>query len=174
MERTFRFEKLLHLFKNILYTEENKKKYDTIVIDSLSEVSQCLVEIMKIKYPDREKALVMWGEYGDKISALVKQFRDFKPYNIVLLAHDTIDKDDSGRRFTGVDLNGKISRRIIGLLDEVFYYKKFTNDEGKQKRFLITDEHDNALAGDRSGSLELFEEPDLGLIFNKILGKEGE
>ena len=171
MERKYRVQKLVAFLKDIASTPEIQKKYDTLMLDSVSETCQCMLEIFKEKYPDRKDSLVMFGELGDSLADFVKQLRDLKPYNIVMTSHDAIDKDDHGRRFTGVDLTGKMSRRIIGLLDEVAYMKNITNEEGRSKRFLITSELDNALAGDRSGKLELYEEADLGLIFDKILCK---
>ena len=92
----------------------------------------------------------MFGEFGDKMMDLIKQLRDYKPYNIVFLAHDTIDKDEHSRRFTGIDIVGKSSRKVVGLLDEVLYYKVFEDEKGNEQRWLLTRKHDNILAGDRS------------------------
>lgn len=172
MERHHRFEKLIHLFKNELIKDEIKKKYNWIVIDSLTEVAQCLVEAMKIKHPDGKDALKLWGEYSDKMMDLVKQMRDFRPYNVLFLALEQTDKDENSRRFVGVDLNGKISQRIPALVDEVFHYRKFRKEDGTEVRKLVTSTYENAIAGDRSGKLSQFEDPDMGKIVRKILEKE--
>ena len=157
MERHQRFEKLIHLFTNRLNEDEMKKKYDWIVIDSLTEVGQCLVESMKKKYPDAKDSLRLWGDYSDKITDLIKQMRDFKPYNVLFLGLEIADKDDQGRRFVGVDLNGKISQRVPALVDEVFHYRKFQKDDGSEIRKLVTSSYERAIAGDRSGKLNQFE-----------------
>lgn len=169
MKRHHRFDKLIHLFTNVLSTDEMKKKYKWILIDSLTEVGQCLVESMKIKYPDKKDSLVLWGDYSDKITDLIKQMRDYKPYNVLFLALEIWDKDDQSRRYTGVDLNGKISQRIPALVDEVFHMREFEKEDGGQIRKLVTSTYDKAIAGDRSGKLDQFENPDMTYIVNKIM-----
>lgn len=173
MSRDLRFEKLVHLFTNVLSTAEMKKKYSWLVIDSITEVGQCLVEAMKKKHPNSSDALKMWGEYSEKITDLIKQMRDYKPYNVLFLALEATDKDEQSRRFTGVDLNGKISQRIPALVDEIFHYRVFVNDEGQEKRFLVTSEHERAVAGDRSGKLDKFETPNMKSIVEKISKPKG-
>lgn len=170
MERHHRFEKLIHLFKTELSKPELQKKYNWIVIDSLTEVAQCLVEAMKIKHPDAKDSLKKWGEYSDKMTDLIKQMRDFRPYNILFLALETADKDDQSRRFIGVDINGKISQRVPALVDEIFHLRSFRDENGNEVRKLVTSSYENAVAGDRSGKLEQFENPDMTKIVEKIKG----
>ena len=167
LDRSFRFEKLLHLLKEVLPGMTDK--FDWLVFDSLTEISQNLVEGLKKKYPDKSDGLKLWGEYNDFMVAFVKQLRDYRPFNILLLALDSVDKDDSGKRFVGVDINGKISSRIPALIDEVFYLKDFEAD-GKKIKKLITASYMNIVAKDRSGKLDQFEDPDLGKIIEKING----
>ena len=172
LERKYRFEKLLHVLKT-LDSEEYNKKYDWLVFDSLTEITQCLVEYLKDKYPEKKDALVMWGEYNDQVLGFVKALRDFSPYNVLLLALDAIDKDESGRRFTFVDINwNKASKRHPALFDEVFQMRNFTNDQGETRRWLVTSSYDNAVSKDRSGKLDQFEVPDLKAIIEKINNTE--
>lgn len=169
MSRDLRFQKLIHLFKNELSKPELQKKYQWIVIDSLTEVAQCLVEAMKVKHPDSKDSLKKWGEYSEKMTDLIKQMRDFRPYNVLFLALETADKDDQSRRFIGIDINGKISQRVPALVDEIFHFRAFRQDDGTEVRKLVTAVHDNAIAGDRSGKLEKFEDPNMNTIVEKIL-----
>jgi len=167
LDRKFRFEKLLHLL-HMLNEDEYKKKYQWLVFDSLTEISQCYVEYLKNKYPDKKDALVLWGEYNDGILSFIKQLRDFAPYNILLLALESYDKDEQGRRFTGLDINGtKAPQRIPALFDEVYQLKIFTNDKGENKRFLITEDYENNIAKTRWGNLSQFEEANITNIVNK-------
>lgn len=167
MERHFRFQKLIAFLK-MLNNEEHKQQFDWLVIDSLTEISQCYVEFLKLKYPDKKDALVMWGEYNDGLQGFVKQLRDFAPYNILLLCGQAYDKDEMGRRYYGLDINGtKAPQRIPGLFDDCFQLRKFTNDKGEEKRFLITSEYDNNIAKTRSQGLAQFEEANITNILNK-------
>lgn len=173
LDRNHRFDKLIHLLK-MLNEDQYKKKYQWIVFDSLTEITQCLVEKLKEKHPDRKDALVMWGEYTDAVLDFIKKLRDFAPYNILLLALEGTDKDEMGRRFTFVDINGsKASNRLPALFDECYHLKIFTNDKGEQKRFLITSEFENNIAKTRSqGKLAQFEDADISKIIEKQQTKE--
>lgn len=166
--REWRFEKLLHLLKEVL--PGMTEKFDWLVFDSLTEISQNVAEALKKKYPDKSDSLKLWGEYNDLMVAFIKQLRDYRPFNILLLALDSIDKDDTGKRFTGVDINGKVSSRVPALLDEVFYLKDFEGADGKKVKKLITSTYQNITAKDRSGKLDQFEDPNLSNIVAKING----
>lgn len=168
LERQHRFQKLLHLLE-MLNGDEYKKKYQWLVFDSLTEITQCFVEFLKVKYPDKKDALVLWGEYTDAVQGFIKSLRDFAPYNILLLALESIEKDESGRRYIGVDINGtKAANRIPALFDECYHLKIFTNENGEQKRFLITSKYENNIAKTRSqNKLEKFEEANIASIINK-------
>lgn len=167
--REWRFEKLLHLLKEVLPPMADK--FDWLVFDSLTEISQNVAEALKKKYPDKSDSLKLWGEYNDLMVAFIKQLRDYRPFNILLLALDSVDKDDTGKRFTGVDINGKVSQRVPALLDEVFYLKDFETTEGKKVKKLITSTYQNITAKDRSGKLEQFEDPNLSQVVAKINGE---
>jgi len=170
MDRKFRFQKLL-AFLELMSTQEYKDKYEWLIFDSLAEITQCYVEYLKDKHPDGKDALKLWGEYNDGTAGFVKALRDFAPYNILIFALESIDKDESGRRYVGIDINGKISSRVPAMFDECFQLKIFTNDQGIQKRFLITSKHENNVAKDRSGNLDKFEEANIKDIVNKMNGK---
>lgn len=170
MSREFRFEKLVHFLKNVAPTKS--ADFDWLVIDSLTEASQNLVETLKKKYPDKKDTLNVWGEYSEFIIAFVKQLRDFRPFNILFLALESIDKDEVGKRFIGIDINGKASMRLPALLDEVFYLKTFTKEDGTKVQKLITSTYENIIAKDRSGALSQFEDPNLSVIIEKINGTQ--
>lgn len=146
------------------------RPYDWIFIDSLTELGQRLVEDMKRIYPDRKDSIVMWGEVADRMRAFIKAFRDLRPYSVVFTALAKIDKDAVGRRFTGVDLNGKIADQLPAFFDEVFALRILEAEDGTASRWLVTSQHDDWVAKDRSGQLALFEPPDLAGIARKIIG----
>lgn len=168
LPRSRRFEKVNHFFKHVYPTV--KDKYQNIFIDSITELSQNLVEYLKTQY-DESNGFKLWGSYNEFMTGFIKNMRDLKN-NVWLIALDAVDKDEMGRRFIGVDVNGKISHRIPALVDEVFYLKVDDGEDGKTIRKLQTDKHQNILAKDRSGKLELFEAPDLQKIINKIQGEK--
>lgn len=169
LERKVRHEKFLYAL-NLFQSEEIKSKYNYLVIDSLTEIAQNLVEKLKSTYPDKKDAMKLWGDYNDAMLNIVKSIRDLRSYVIIVTALDRVEVDDFQRRFHGVDIAGKIANRLPAFFDEVFYYENL-EVEGKKERVLITSAGDNYLAKDRSGKLDQIEKPNLTMIINKIIAK---
>lgn len=161
-----RHEKLIEVYK-YLQTQEAREKYKWVYIDSLTEIANNLVGCLKGRY-DRKDAFPMWGEYNDSIRKLIRAFRDLKGYHVVFTALDSVDKDQVGRRFIGVDMPGKISHAVEAFFDEVFRLQVSVDEEGNKKRVLWTDTTDNFVAKDRSGKLDEIEVCDLSVIKGKI------
>ncbi len=164
-----RYSLIIEAYK-YLQTEEAKKKYKWIYIDSLTELSQILVAFLKKKYPDKKDALSMWGEYNDGIISMIKSFRDLPTYNVVFTALQSVDKDDNGKRFYGVEMFGKISNKVEAFFDELFTLRVIDNDKGETKRALLTQRQDPYIGKDRSGKLDLYEPANLSAIMQKITG----
>jgi len=163
-------EKHAEIAKAYRYLNENKAKYDNVYIDSLSEIAANLVAALKSQYVDRKDALVLWGEYSEKMRMLIKSFRDLKGLNVFFTALQATDQDESKRRFAGVDMPGKISHQCLAMFDEVFAYRMAEGDDGEEKRFLQCHPSSDFAAKDRSGRLNKFERPNLGEILTKIKG----
>jgi phage nucleotide-binding protein len=156
-----------------LISEEAKKKYKWIFIDSLTEISQNLIEQLNSEFPERKDSLVMYGENSKRMRSLVKSFRDLPFYNVVFTALSSVDKDENGVRILGVDMVGKFSNVVAAFFDEVFYLHVNKDAEtGVTKRILVTEKSDKLVAKDRSGKLQKFEAPNLNEIATKIRKKE--
>lgn len=153
-----------------LLTKEARDKYRWIYIDSLTEISQNLVEQLQREFPERKDALVLWGEYAIKQKAIIKLFRDLPYYNVVFTALVTTNQDELNRKYLGVDIAGKIAHRVPALLDIVLYMQAVKQEDGTVKRVLCTLKDDRYIAKDRSGKLNQYEPADLGLIIKKIRG----
>lgn len=152
-----------------LCTEEAKKKYKWIFLDSLTEINQVILDELMVKYPSRSDSLPMYGELSLRMKALIKAFRDLPFYNVVFTALSEIEKDENGARFVTVSLIGKFAAQLPQYFDEVFYLQAITNESGTTRR-LITAQSDRIIAKDRSGKLASMEEPHLGNIAKKIRG----
>lgn len=170
MERHVRHDKFLHALK-IFQGQELKDKYKYLMIDSLTEIAQNLVEKVKLIYPDKKDSMKLWGDYNDAMLNIVKSIRDLKGYTIVVTALDKVDKDEFNRRFHAVDIAGKISDRLPAFFDEVFYLGQFEIND-KKEILLLTQNYETYVAKDRSGKLDLFEKPDLKTIITKIVSHE--
>lgn len=155
-----------------LKSPEAREKYQWVVIDSLSEIAQTYADVAKRSFPDKKDAFQLWGQYTDDLRAMIKAFRDLSGYNVVMTALSESDKDEVGRRFQNVMMQGKIANQLPGYFDMVFYYAKATDENGEERRVLITDTTDKAIAKDRSGKLDFMEQPILAHIASKIRGEK--
>jgi phage nucleotide-binding protein len=162
-----RLQRLAEVYK-FLNEVETQKKYSWIFLDSMTEIFQNLVEQLQTEFPDSKDTIKMWGEYSKRARGLVKSFRDLPHYNVVFTALSKEDKDENGKRFLRVDVNGSIAHQMPAFFDEVFYYFVSPSD-GSRK--LMTSKQDNLVSKDRSGKLEKIEEPNLDAIAKKIRGK---
>lgn len=152
-----------------LNTNKFQEHYKWIFIDSLTEISARCVEAMKAKYPKKTDAFPMWGEYSDLMTQMIKSFRDMPHYNIVFTCLPSTEKDDTNRRYVAPAISGSgLKERLTSYFDEVFYMTSQKNSEGIEERIFITQPIDRYPAKDRSGALELMEQPNLTVIKNKI------
>jgi len=152
-----------------LLTEEARKKYKTIFIDSLSEINQNLLVQLNLEFSDAKDTLKMYGELAKKMRSLIKSFRDLPFYNVIFTALSEADKDEAGNRYIGPQLVGKLSSQVGAFFDECFYIHC---DHDTGERVLITGKSDKLLAKDRSGRLDKNEPANLGLIMDKINNKK--
>lgn len=167
LDKADRMDKLRDAF-DLIQTDEVRAKYKWLFVDSLTEISQIVIEKYQKMFPERKDGLVMWGEYAKEMRSIIKAFRDLSGYNVVFTALAKTEKDDNGRRFTGLDLSGQIASQAPAYFDEMFYYHTFEDSDGEFKRALITAPTDKVIAKDRSGRLEQYEEPNLSKIAKKI------
>lgn len=167
VKKELRIERLQKVYQFLL-TEDARKKYKWIFIDSLSELSQNLTEALYMEFPERKDSLVLYGELAKRTRALVKSFRDLPGYNVVFTALSEIDKDENGQRYNAVQMVGKIAAQLPAFFDEVFYLHILKDENENLKRVLVTGKTDRVVAKDRSGSLEKVEEANLSKIANKI------
>jgi len=172
LQRPMRHKKLMHAITEVFSKPETKAKYKYLVFDSITEASQNLIEHLKTIYPDKRDSLKLYGDNNDQMTALIKSIRDL-PYVSLVIALDSVEKDELGRRFHSVDIAGRISSRIPAFFDEVFYYDIFEINE-KKSRYLLTSNHETFPAKDRSGKLSVFEEPNMKQVVSKILTKPKE
>ena len=153
-------------------------KYDNIVLDSLSEITEVIFayEVEDSKNHNKAGAtdkLRAYGEMAEKVIKLVKAFRDLAGKNIIMIAKIERDKDE----MTGMNLyrpsfpGAKLAQNLPYLFDQVFALRVDRNAEGEIVRYLQCSADNQWSAKDRSGSLAQFEEPNMTAVFTKISGK---
>lgn len=166
-----RIARLGEAYKYLL-TDTAREKYRWVFIDSLTEISQNLVEQLQQEFPERKDSLVLYGENAKRLRALIKSFRDLPGYNVIFTALSATEKDENNRRFTGVSVVGSMADKMPAFFDEVLYLHAEKDEEtGATKRVLVTEKSDRLMAKDRSGLLSKFEPANIKQIVNKIKGE---
>lgn len=149
-------------------TSPHAVQFETIFLDSLTEIAEQVLSHAKLQVKDPRQA---YGELIDKMNMLVRSFRDIPGKNVVMLAKLESNSDEVTKMtMFGPAMPGKkVSQQLPYLFDEVFRLGIGKTPAGKEYRFLQTQPDMQYDAKDRSGALDALEPPDITHIFNKIL-----
>lgn len=154
----------------------NECKYETIVIDSLTEVQTlCSKEILAERNKEIPDGYEFWNILDARMTNLVKAFRDL-PKNVIFTCLAKADETDGG--FASIQrpfVDGKLRKTLAALFDEVFYaFSQDRTKDGKTETIyaLRTKGNEKFIAKDRSGKLNDIEKPNFTDIYNKIYGGE--
>jgi phage nucleotide-binding protein len=146
---------------------DEARHFETIAIDSLSEVAEVVLAAEKKASKDPRKA---YGEMQDQMHDLVRAFRDLPKHVAVTAKLDKVT-DETGRIFYGPGMPGqKLGQAIPYFFDEVFALRVERDADGNEHRALLTSSDGSWVAKDRSGILDQWEGVDLGAIVARITG----
>lgn len=162
-------DQLVDAYRMFSTSAEARARFQTICLDSLSEIAEVILFNAKIQVKDPRQA---YGELIEKTQDMVKKFRDLPGYHIYMAAKMEPSKDEqSGITKYGPMMPGsKLGPQLPYYFDEVFRLGRNKTPQGVPYRFLQTDGDLQYVAKDRSGLLEGMEPPNLNHIFRKILG----
>ena len=148
----------------------NSQYFDTIFIDSISEIAEQVLLYAKAKVKD---ARLAYTELSDKLVDIIKDFRDITGKHVIMIAKI----GDAKEEITGVTKyfpavpGNKLTQRLPYLFDEVMYLGVKTDLSTNQSwSFIQTAPDFQVSAKDRSGRLNAIEPPDVGLLITKITG----
>jgi hypothetical protein len=152
-------------------------KYDTFFFDSLTDASRLALQWAKGQpeafsektgKPDNRGA---YGLLAKELIAWGRHLQHTKSKNIWLVGLLDQKKDDYGRVTWELQIEGtKAGLEIPGLVDEVISMVELKTEDGTPYRAFVCKRPNEwgYPAGDRSGRLDLIEEPHLGKLMNKI------
>lgn len=154
-------------------------QYDTVFIDSITVAGRLCFQWAqgqpeafseKTGKPDTRGA---YGLHGRELLAWLSQLQHCRNKNIVFVGILDQKEDDYGRTQWVAQIEGsKTGRELPGIVDQVITYQELQTDDGTKFRGLVCTSP-NAWgypAKDRSGRLDMIEEPHLGKLFAKIKG----
>jgi phage nucleotide-binding protein len=148
---------------------EEAGAYQSIAIDSLSEIAEVVLNAEKKVAKDPRQA---YGAMQEQMTDLIRAFRDLPGKHVYMSAKMEKSQDELGRVSYAPSMPGnKIAQQLPYFFDEVLALRVERDEQGVSQRALMCDGDGLWLAKDRSGRLDAWEAPNLGVIIDKIAGK---
>lgn len=158
----------VHEAYQFLTESDEGKVFDWVCLDSISEIAEVVLSNEKKNSKDPRAA---YGALQEQMTALIRAFRDMPGRNIYMSCKMERVKDEAnGTMLYGPSLPGaKLGQSIPYFFDEVLVLRAEKADDGQIYRTLQTQPDFQYTAKDRSGSLDIYEEPNLANVAAKIL-----
>lgn len=150
-------------------TSTEAKSFQSIAIDSLSEIGEVVLSNAKRQVKDPRQA---YGELIDKMEAVIRLFRDLPEKHVYMSAKMEPMRDElTGVVKYGPSMPGaKLGAKLPYFYDEVFRLAINKDQQGAPYRYLQTQPDLQYEAKDRSGALNPVEVPHLSAVITKIMG----
>lgn len=151
-----------------LFESKDAAQFDTVAIDSISQLAEVFLTQELLRNKDGRKA---YGEMSRRVMDILNKLYYLPQKHVVLIAKQTsVDEGGIMKRkpyFPGNDLNVKVPH----MYDEILHMG-MANVPGQPKpvQAIRCMEAFDAMARDRSGKLSELEPPNLEMLFNKCMG----
>jgi len=149
-------------------SSEEAKAYESIALDSISEIAEVVLNYERKQTKDPRQA---YGAMQEQMSDIIRGFRDLPGRNVYFSAKCEKSQDEAGRVMYAPSMPGnKTGQSLPYFFDEVLALRIEKDQEGNTQRALMCDSDGLWQAKDRSGKLEPWEAPHLGAVIDKIKG----
>ena len=149
---------------------DEAKDFESIAIDSLSEVAEVVLNHEKKVAKDPRQA---YGAMQEQMTDIIRAFRDLPGRNVYMSAKCEKATDEMGRVSYAPSMPGnKTGQQLPYFFDEVLALRVEKDADGVPQRALMCASDGLWTAKDRSGRLEAWESPDLGAVIRKIGGAQ--
>lgn len=145
---------------------KKSEEYDTVCLDSLSELAETLLAEFKNEEKDPRKAYLRMGE---ELTVLMRELRGLKKHVVVTAKQGTVKDELLGRITYAPSAPGQAFAASIPYFLDLMFCMRAKKANKELIRYLQTQPDIQYMAKDRSGCLKDMEEPNLTLIFNKIV-----
>lgn len=147
---------------------DDAKQFQSVALDSISEIAEVVLNAEKKKTKDPRQA---YGAMNEQMADLIRAFRDIPDRHVYMTAKLEKAQDEQGRILYAPSMPGKSTGQSLPyFFDELFALRVEKDGEGNTVRALMTQPDGLWSAKDRSGKLDAWEAPDLGAIITKIAG----
>ena len=142
--------------------------YDTVCLDSISEMSEILLNFEKARHKDPRMA---YGNVQETCTNVMRAYRDLHMH-VVFVSKMEKQNVDNVMQYEPKMVGTKLGQSITYFFDEVLALRVIEeqDDDGAivKNRWLQTDVGQGYTAKDRSGKLDGFEQPNLVDIITKL------
>jgi hypothetical protein len=159
-------------YKYIAHSPDARARFQTVFMDSGTELAEVCLTAEKKKSKDPRKA---YGEMQDKIMDRFRWFRDLDGYNVCIICKGDRVKDDmTGGFIYGPMMPGQqLGKQLPFLFDIILSMEVWKDPATNIVHSYLRSQRDHQYeARDRSGTLAPFEPPNLTDIFNKVMRGE--
>ena len=151
-----------------LTSADEAKQYQSVALDSISEIAEVVLNAEKKATKDPRQA---YGAMQEQMADIIRAFRDLPGKHVYMSAKLEKSQDEMGKMLYNPGMPGKsLTQGLPYFFDEVLALRIERDAEGVTQRALMCDSDGLWLAKDRSGKLDIWEAPDLGAIIAKIQG----
>lgn len=160
-------DQLYEAYDFVVNTEQGQS-FKWICLDSISEIAEVVLNHEKKAAKDPRQA---YGALAEKMTDLIRAFRDLPGRNVYFSCKQERAKDEqSGAMLYYPAMPGNMLKQGVGyFFDFVFALRVEKDADGNPTRWLQTSRDYNYEAKDRSGSLDMFESPDLAALAAKVI-----
>jgi len=156
----------LHEAYAFLADSEEAKQYQSVALDSISEVAEV---VLAAELKNNKDGRAAYGELNTKMQELIRAFRDLPNKHVYMSAKLEKSQDEMGRMLYNPGMPGKsLTQGLPYFMDLVLALRVEKDADGMTQRALMCDSDGVWLAKDRSGKLDAWEAPDLGALIGKL------
>ena len=158
-------------------SDEDIRRYKTVVIDSLSEIeARCFNQVLGITDDtrlDAELDRVEWSDYGQKNTLMLRLIREFRdlPMHVIFTCGAKYTQDEQRKRGYTLDLTGQLANKAQGFVDMVGYYQSAVHEEQMVRRLNVQPSADGRFdAKHRYSRFKggFFMDPTIGTILSEV------
>ena len=161
--------------------EENElSKYETIFIDSITVAGRMCFQYCQ-QQPDARSdrtgkldTRAAYGMHGREMLAWLTHLQHIRSKNVIFVGILDEATDEYGRKQYALQIEGsKTGRELPGIVDEVITMAIMSGENGPYRAFVCGPLNEWGYpAKDRSGRLDLIEEPHLGKLIHKMTNSQ--
>lgn len=158
---------LIEVYDLISEDDPSVAHFEWICLDSISEIAE---QVLTYEKTQTTHAMQAYGALAERMNVVLRSFRDLPNKNVLMTAKQerVADSDTEIVSYVPSMPGQKLKQGIAYLFDEVFAIR-VEEEDGESYHTIQCNKNRKYEAKDRSGELEMFEEPSLKAIAAKIL-----